>query len=117
MANYIETRCKRVMKRIVRAEQLDAVLRFGVLLEKQPIMKEGVLHYEVKFTKYLPISYENLVHRLVKEQYSDSAEFAILRKSITNPNNAEYLQYNAYVEDCKVQARAYIDERIALFGK
>lgn len=65
----------------------------------------------VSFTTYSKISYENLVVRYIREKYSLNEEFAILRKSINNPNNDEYLIYNAFVEDCKVKARAFIEER------
>ena len=68
------------------------------------------------FTTYSKIEYEELVNKLVKEKYSDSDEFAILRKAISNPNNDEYLIYNAYVEDCKVRAREFVDERESVLG-
>lgn len=70
----------------------------------------------VSFTTYSNISYEKLVNSLVKEKYSDSEEFAILRKAISNPNNDEYLIYNAYVEDCKVRAREFVNERESVLG-
>ena len=65
----------------------------------------------VSFTTYSKISYESLVNSLVKEKYSNSEEFAILRKSINNPYNAKYVEYNAYVEECKEMAKEFIDER------
>lgn len=77
------------------------------------IMSNGT----VSFTTYSKVSYEKLVNSLVKEKYSDSEEFAILRKSISNPTNAEYVEYNAYVEECKVQAKAFIEERKQILGK
>lgn len=70
----------------------------------------------VSFTTYSKIKYEELVNKLVKEKYSDSEEFAILRKAISNPNNDEYLIYNAYVEDCKVRAREFVNERESVLG-
>ena len=70
----------------------------------------------VSFTTYSKITYEVLVNKLVKEKYSDSEEFAILRKAISNPNNDEYLIYNAYVEDCKVRAREFVNERESVLG-
>lgn len=65
----------------------------------------------VSFTTYSKITYERLVNKLVKEKYSDSEEFAILRKAIGNPYNAEYVEYNAYVEECKEIAKEFIAER------
>lgn len=70
----------------------------------------------VSFTTYSKDSYESIVNKLVKEKYSDSEEFAILRKAISNPNNDEYLIYNAYVEDCKVRAREFVNERESVLG-
>lgn len=70
----------------------------------------------VSFTTYSKITYESLVNQLVKEKYSDSEEFAILRKAISNPNNDEYLIYNTYVEDCKVRAREFVNEREMVLG-
>lgn len=71
----------------------------------------------VSFTTYSKITYESLVNKLVKEKYSDSEEFAILRKAIGNPNNDEYLIYNAFVEDCKIKARAFVEERDSKLAK
>ena len=65
---------------------------------------------EISFTTYSKISYDSLVNQLVKQRYSDSEEFAILRKAI-NGITDEYLIYNAYVEDCKVKAKEFIAER------
>lgn len=64
----------------------------------------------IKYTTYSKISYEQLVNQLVKERYSDSEEFAILRKAI-NGITDEYLIYNAYVEECKTRAKEFIAER------
>lgn len=71
----------------------------------------------VSFTTYSKISYDNLVNKLVKEKYSDSAEFAILRKSINNPYNSEYIEYNAYVEECKEIAKEFVEERKFIIGR
>ena len=71
----------------------------------------------VSFTTYSNISYNTLVNKLVKEKYSDSEEFAILRKTINNPNNEEYLIYNTYVEDCKVRAREFVNERDSILNR
>lgn len=70
----------------------------------------------VSFTTYSKISYEALVNKLVKERYSDSEEFAILRKALTEKTNEFYI-YNAYVEECKTQAKAFIEERNKALNK
>lgn len=64
----------------------------------------------VSFTTYSKVSYEDLVARLIRKHYPLNEEFAILRKAILNPSQ-EYYDYNAYVEECKIQAKAFIDER------
>ena len=64
----------------------------------------------VTFDTYSKLPYDNIVNKLVKERYSDSEEFAILRKAI-NGITDEYRIYNAYVEECKVRAKDFIVER------
>ena len=105
---------KRLITRKVNIQQLNAISRYGVIHTKE-LQADGT--YLVNYTQYLMASYEKVVNKLVKEKYSDSEEFAILRKAISNPNNDEYLIYNAYVEDCKVRAKAFIEERKSLLGK
>lgn len=117
MTNYIERICKRQMKRIVKADRLEALLKTGVLISKTPLMKDGVLHYEVEYIRYLPISYESLVNRLIKTRYTDSAEFAVVNKGIEDKFNSEYVEYNVFRAECKAAAKKYIDERTTLFGK
>lgn len=65
---------------------------------------------QVTFMYYLPTTYEDLVNQLVKERYSDSEEFAILRKAINGVTD-EYTKYNSYVEECKIKAKEFIAER------
>lgn len=70
----------------------------------------------VTFTTYSDLPYEDLVHKLVREKYSESEEFAILRKAIRG-NKAEYNTYNDYVEECKVRAKQFIQERNKVLGE
>ena len=72
---------------------------------------------EVYYTVYSKISYAKLVNQLVKERYSDSEEFAILRKAINNGITEEYQLYNAYVEECKERAKAFIEKRTKALNK
>lgn len=65
---------------------------------------------QVTFMYYLPTTYEDLVNQLVKERYSDSEEFAILRKAVKEVTD-EFLIYNSFVEECKVKAKEFIAER------
>lgn len=81
----------------------------GVIIHSKELQEDGT--YLITYTRYVMGNYNFIVNKLVKQKYSDSEEFAILRKAIKNPNNDEYLIYNAYVEDCKIKARAFIEER------
>lgn len=63
------------------------------------------------FDTYSKISYEELVSSLVREKYPINEEFAILRKAFNNPYNDEFIVYNEYVEECKVEAKKFIQER------
>jgi hypothetical protein len=62
------------------------------------------------FTIYSKMSYEELVNRLVAEKYTIQDELAIQRKAMSNVTD-EFLIYNAYVEECKLQAKTFIEER------
>lgn len=44
-------------------------------------------------------TYEQKVEDYVRERYSPSAEFAILRQRDAKPD--EFYEYNTYVEECK----------------
>ena len=69
--------------------------------------------FDVVFKCYKanPISYDVLVNGMVRDRYTESEEFAILRKSINNPYNTEFIEYNNYVEQCKLQAKDFINKR------
>ena len=51
--------------------------------------------------------YPEVVDRLVRQKYSMSAELAILRQRDSKPDEFEI--YNAYVEECKVQAKQLLN--------
>lgn len=92
----------------------DRLPRGIYLVSIDSIKDLGMKHHfylkEVTYTHYLPTTYEELVNQMVREKYPVNEEFAILRKAI-NGITDEYLIYNAYVEDCKAQAKAFIKER------
>ena len=75
--------------------------------------------YEVVYRCYkeTPPNYEELVNKMVREKYSESEEFAILRKTINNPSNEQFIEYNNFVEQCKLQVKAFIAERSKVFPK
>lgn len=69
----------------------------------------------VSFTTYSKVSYNDLVVKLIRERYPINEEFAILRKSHINTTDEFYI-YNAFVEECKLQAKAFIEERNKVVG-
>ena len=54
----------------------------------------------------MPEVYGDLVNKKIRLRYSLSAELATLRQRDEKPD--EYAAYNAYVEQCKAEAKAEI---------
>lgn len=52
--------------------------------------------------------YDELVDNLIRERYSISQEFAILRQRDTKQD--EFATYNEYAEQCKARARELLSE-------
>lgn len=118
MEKYIKTRTRLVRLTTNDTTLIKSKLRFVKIINKITELgfKDGYYNFSVNYTYYSPIKYEALVNQLVKERYSDSEEFAILRKAISNGISEEYTTYNAYVEECKTQAKAFIEERNKVLG-
>lgn len=72
--------------------------------------KDGYYYKRIMFTRYSNISYDELVNGMVRDKYSESQEFAILRKAMTLKTD-EFTEYNTYVEECKVKAKEWINQR------
>lgn len=53
-------------------------------------------------TPYIP-TYEERVVELIRLRYDVNAELAILRQRDSKPE--EFAEYNAYCEECKIQAK------------
>lgn len=51
--------------------------------------------------------YEQEVNKLIRQRYTISNEFAILRKKDTEP--AAFLSYNTFAEECKAKVKAQIN--------
>lgn len=49
-------------------------------------------------------AYERRVNDLIRERYSESAEFALLRQQTAKAD--EFAAYTAYAEECKARAKA-----------
>ena len=86
-----------------------------ILTIKDLGIKDGKYIKRVMFTRYSNITYDDLVNGMVRDKYSESAEFAILRKAI-NSVTSEYAEYNTFVEECKTLAKAWIQKRDSLIG-
>lgn len=54
-------------------------------------------------SKTLPIDYSEAVDNAIRERYSVSQEFAILRQKDEKPE--EYAEYYAYCEECKANVK------------
>ena len=65
----------------------------------------------VTFIGYSNITYENLVNQLIAERYTIQDELAIHRKYSKGVNEAEFNEYDEFVEQCKVRAKEFIAER------
>ena len=66
-------------------------------------------------TDTLPVTidetaYKERVERLIRERYSVADELALLRQRDTKPE--EFAEYNAFAEQCKVQAKAQLAEQL-----
>lgn len=88
----------------------QSFLRDVKFFEKGGILKTRK-QYLVSYTYYSPISYEELVNSLIREKYSESEEFAIIRKKMAGINTEEFDVYNEFAEQCKVIAKQFVLER------
>jgi hypothetical protein len=66
---------------------------------------------KVFYYVYSDISYDNLVKKLIREKYSADDEYKLHREAFINGLSDEFHIYNAYVEQCKLDAKAFIEER------
>ena len=57
------------------------------------------------------VDYAEAVNSKIRERYTDSHEFAILRQRDEKPE--EYAEYYSYCEECK----EYVKSQIAKYGK
>lgn len=79
--------------------------------------KPTINNDEITFTTYAKGSYNDITNALIREKYSQSEELALNRKFNMYGINDEYIAYNSYVESCVAQAKEFVEERNAIFGK
>ena len=65
----------------------------------------------VSFTTYSKLPYKEVVNKLIAERYTIQDELAIQRKHQKGVNEAEFEEYDTYVEECKVQAKEWVTNR------
>ena len=63
----------------------------------------NVKKYNARHKKQKDEEYVAKVVELIRQRYSINDEFAILRQRDTKPT--EFAEYNAYVEECKAEAK------------
>lgn len=73
----------------------------GEYLEMTPEEKEQMLNDNNS-------SYDEVVNSKIRERYTESQEFAILRQKDEKPE--EYAEYYAYCEECKEYVRKHIEQ-------
>lgn len=78
--------------------------RSAVVPEDAP---EGVVEYyaEEQYKVPNPSDYGTIVNSVVKENYPMGADEAALRKGIINPEDADFLEFNAFVEQVKLKCK------------
>ena len=64
---------------------------------------EEVVILRERTDKEMESLYKEEIKRLIRLKYDVDAELAILRQRDTKPN--EFAEYNAYVEQCKLQVK------------
>ncbi len=68
-------------------------------------------HTEYEYSLYLETAsvdnYDDMVSALVALKYTPGDEIALMRKGITDSEDAEYTAYLAYVTACKASAKSY----------
>lgn len=86
----------------------------GVVVVDETTAKEKTeTHTEYAYTERRDTvrlsGYEEAASALIGLKYTTGDEFALMRKGLADGNNAEYVAYLAYVEECKAYARAYFN--------
>lgn len=63
----------------------------------------NVKKYNARKQKENTLNYENIIVSKIREKYTIDQEIALLRQRDTKPE--EFAKYNAYVEQCKLEAK------------
>ena len=68
--------------------------------------KETMYEYTSRFSVGHYHDSDSLTEAYIALKYSTGAEISLGRKGLTQPNDAEYLEYIQYVNDCKAFVKA-----------
>ena len=79
------------MKKIVNGKYVE------ITAEELTAMQEAQIQAETEYWANIP--YDEAVNAKIREKYTESQEFAILRQRDDKPT--EYAEYYAYCEECK----------------
>ena len=69
--------------------------------------EEEIAEFERENNPFLNCTYDEAVNKKIRERYSESQEFAILRQKDEKPD--EYAEYYAYCEECKAIVKQYTE--------
>jgi hypothetical protein len=73
--------------------------------EYEQLQKEAMSADKIEKQYWASVPYDEAVNAKIRERYTESQEFAILRQKDDKPN--EYAEYYAYCEECK----AFVKEK------
>ena len=80
--------------------------RSAVVPDNAPDDEEVVEYYaEEQYKVPNPADYATIVNSVVKENYPMGADEAALRKGIVNPEDADFVSFNAFVEQVKQKCK------------
>ena len=74
--------------------------------EELEAMEQATMQAEAEYWK--TVNYDEAVNTEIRKQYSESAEFAILRQRDEKPT--EYSSYYNYCEQCKTYVKEMIEK-------
>ena len=82
----------------------DEFDRLKNLPKTETVLTKEQIQAELELSKQN--QYEGLIVSKIRQKYSVNQELAILRQRDTKPE--EFAEYNAYVEQCKAQAKSEV---------
>lgn len=109
---------KRNLTMVLTQEQLAKVQEYSKILSITNVVINGETKMLVNYISYdTIIGYDKIVEGLIKDRYSIEEEICLTNKGMKDITNAEYVEYRNYVEQCKINARVFIEERYNALGK